>query len=168
MTSTMPGRPGPDESNLDGHLSDVIPFPRNTHRPDDGSVVSAGDTIDARPEDTPDTHFEVELDPEPVPGGAVVDLPPARQPVLSTREGHHPIIPAGLRGWANAKATLMDAARRAGHVLGYHAVRSPWYALQTAGWAIVGVFRLAGRQLRWWWVAEQHALRQHAANTDDR
>ena len=89
MTSTMPGRPGPDESNLDGHLSDVIPFPRTAHHPtDDVPVVSAGDTIDAPPQDTtPDTHFEVELDPEPVPGGAVVDLPPAARPVLSTREG---------------------------------------------------------------------------------
>src|SRR6202000_2889556 len=52
-------------------------------------------------------------------------------------------------------------------VVAFHAVRAPWYALQTCWWASVGVVRLVGRQLRWWWVTEQYGLRQRAANSDD-
>lgn len=50
-------------------------------------------------------------------------------------------------------------ATRTGHRLAYHAVRAPWYTLLAAFWALIGAARLIGRQLAWWWLLEQHALR---------
>jgi DNA segregation ATPase FtsK/SpoIIIE, S-DNA-T family len=32
---------------------------------------------------------------------------------------------------------------------------------------VIGLFRLAGRQIRWWWLSEQYGLRQHAADDND-
>lgn len=116
---------------------------------------------------SPDTHFEVELDEEPQPGGAVVDLP-AGGPVVSTSEGgRRAVIPSALRGWANIKFTIRYWVGYGVHVADYHAVRSPWYALQVCWWALVGAVRLPGRQVRWWWVTEQWSLRQSVATAND-
>ncbi|GAB3982334.1 cell division protein FtsK [Plantactinospora veratri] len=108
-----------------------------------------------------DTHFEATLDDAPAPGGALVDVPPAGP------SGRRPIIPTALRGWANLRASVRDAAGLAAYRVGWHAARSPWYAMQAAFWATVGTFRLAGRQLRWWWLSEQTGLRQAAADAGD-
>lgn len=117
--------------------------------------------------DTADGHFEVELDPEPEPGGAPVN-PPGGLPVVGSEEGQRrPIIPSAWQGWPNIRTTVRHGVDYAAHVAAYHAVRAPWYAIQAAWWASVGVARLVGRQVRWWWVSEQHALRQHAAASDD-
>src|SRR5207247_2266810 len=63
-----------------------------------------------------------------------------------------PIIPASLRGWANVKKTVKRTVGRTGHRLAAHGVRLlPVYVPQVAFWAVVGVFRLAGRQIGWWW-----------------
>jgi S-DNA-T family DNA segregation ATPase FtsK/SpoIIIE len=109
-----------------------------------------------------ETSFEIALDDEPEP---------ARDPVyvdLVTRDHERrPVIPAALRGAANAKAAARSAAGRAGHTIAYHAVRTPLYVVLAAFWAVVGVGRLAWRQLRWWWVSEQHTLRQGAASRGD-
>lgn len=109
-----------------------------------------------------DTSFEIDLDDEPEP---------TREPVyvdLVTKEHERrPVIPAALRGAANAKAAGRRAAGRAGHTVAYHAVRAPLYVVLAVFWAVVGVGRLAWLQLRWWWVSEQHTLRQSAAARDD-
>lgn len=131
--------------------------PLDTPDPDDHRPVDG--TADV-------THFEVELDSEPQPGGGPVDRS-GDVYMESTSDGRRPVIPSSLRGWANVRSTLRYAAGRTAHIIGYHAVRSPWYAVQACWWAIVGVFRLIGRQLRWWWVAEQHELRQRVADQDD-
>ncbi|WP_170223794.1 cell division protein FtsK, partial [Nonomuraea turkmeniaca] len=81
-------------------------------------------------------------------------------------EKRRPIIPTGLR-WGNLPATVRRTAGRVAYVAGFHAVRAPWYALQALWWAIVGVPKLAGRQLRWWWVNEQYTLLQQAATDND-
>jgi S-DNA-T family DNA segregation ATPase FtsK/SpoIIIE len=108
----------------------------------------------------PDTHYEVVLDDEPARDAVPVQTPePAGE--------RHPIIPAELRGWANIKATVQHTTGRWAHQVGYHAVRAPRYAMLGCFWASVGVFRLIGSHLRWWWVSEQYALRQGAADRDD-
>ncbi|GGM34800.1 hypothetical protein GCM10012275_02550 [Longimycelium tulufanense] len=165
MSTTTPvATPDPDEPQ-DPTGGRVLDFPGSMRSPN-------GTETDTPPAGGVDggSHFEVELDPEPQPGGAPVDTPgatltDARQG--NTSDGRRPVIPVALQGWANIKATLYDAARQVGHLAGYHAVRMPWYAVQMCWWAVVGAFRLVIRQLRWWWVTEQHALRQRAASADD-
>jgi S-DNA-T family DNA segregation ATPase FtsK/SpoIIIE len=58
---------------------------------------------------------------------------------------------------------LVWAAKDAGYVLGYHAVRSPKYAAKASVYAPVGFFRATGKLLQWA-SAEQGnwALRQRA------
>lgn len=112
-----------------------------------------------------DQSFEVDLD-EPD------DMPPAQhRPVyvdaVSVESDTLPIIPAALRTVGNIKATARRTAARQAHIAGFHAVRLPVYVPLSLFWSVVGVFRLTGRQLSWWWVAEQHPLRQEAAKTGD-
>lgn len=107
------------------------------------------------------THFDMPLDETPQRGGMLVDPPPVAQ------GSRRPIIPPGWSGWVNIKHSMRQTAELAGYRAGFHAVRAPWYAAQGAFWATVGAFRLTGRQLRWWWVAEQTGLRQAAADAND-
>lgn len=87
--------------------------------------------------------------------------------VPTGRDGREPIIPAAYRP-ENIKATVRLAVQRALHIAGFHAVRIPIYAAKTAFWGAVGGFRLINRQLRWWWVTEQHGLRQQVASSGDK
>lgn len=110
-----------------------------------------------------DTHYEVLLDDQPDPAAAAV-------PVLIDEPGRddwNPVLPPGLRSRADIQAAAARIAGRWAHVAGYHTVRSPRYALLCGAWGTVGVFRLGGRQLRWWWVAEQNPLRHEAANRNE-
>jgi S-DNA-T family DNA segregation ATPase FtsK/SpoIIIE len=136
-------------------------------RPADTGGTAVPADAPAPPEDAAgsrDTSYEVVLD-EPDPGSA-----PAGQPITSaTVEGDdpapRPVIPAVLR----SRVTFEAAARRTlaqwRHICAYHAVRSPLYGLRIGVYAVAGAVRLASRQIRWWWVAEQHQLRQAAAAT---
>jgi S-DNA-T family DNA segregation ATPase FtsK/SpoIIIE len=74
-----------------------------------------------------------------------------------------PVIPPHLRGRANLRATLVLAAAQNWHRARYHGVRFPLYLVAVVVWAVIGLFRLAGRQLMWWWVIEQEGLRSQAA-----
>ncbi|MEH1017849.1 cell division protein FtsK, partial [Micromonospora sp. CPCC 206060] len=114
-----------------------------------------------RPRPAGDTHVDVTLDEVPQRGGMLVDPPPVAS------SGRRPIIPPGWSGWRNIKHSLRQAAELAAYRVGFHTVRAPWYAVQAGFWATAGLFRLTGRQLRWWWVAEQTGLRQAAANAGD-
>ncbi|RZU48861.1 hypothetical protein EV385_0590 [Krasilnikovia cinnamomea] len=115
----------------------------------------------ARTTRRPETHFEVTLDEQPQRGGQPVDPPPV------DASGLRPIVPANWRGWVNIRHSLADLATLTGYRAAFHVVRAPWYLLLTVFWSLVGVFRLANRQLRWWWVAEQYGLRQGAADAND-
>jgi hypothetical protein len=88
-------------------------------------------------------------------------------PVPAALSGPRPIIPVGWSTWANIKHTVFSRLRLVGYHLGFHGLRSPWYAAQAAFWATVGAFRLVNRQRRWWWLTEQRGLRQHAADAGD-
>lgn len=107
------------------------------------------------------THFEVALDAEPQRGGDPVDPPPAAS------GGRMPIVPVGWNTWPNIKHSAKQAAVIGAYRAGFHALRSPWYALLASFWSIVGAFRLLGRQIKWWWVSEQYGLRQAAADAND-
>ncbi|GIH27936.1 cell division protein FtsK [Acrocarpospora phusangensis] len=113
-----------------------------------------------------DTGFEVAFDDiDEVTGPVPVDSPHGAA-VLPVADNRPPIIPDGLRS-GNRLHTLKGRARQYGYVAGFHAVRSPWYAVQALWWALVGLVRLIGRQLSWWWVAETYPLVQQAARDND-
>lgn len=114
-----------------------------------------------RPSGDEATHFDVALDEEPALGGGPVDVPPV------SPSGRKPVVPPSLAGWANIKAALRDGLAVTAYRAGFHGLRSPWYATQASFWAVVGVVRLVDRQRRWWWVTEQAALRQAAADAGD-
>ncbi|GAA3180580.1 hypothetical protein [Nonomuraea roseoviolacea] len=164
----------PNQSNLNGatvvdldtardsRTTTTQPLTPPTQAPEDDPAPVARRT-NAR-----DTSYEIELDEAP-PADTMpipVDLPDSATPASAPVEGRRPIIPDSLHR-ANLAATLRAAAARWAYVAGFHAVRSPWYAVQVAFWATIGVFRLVGRQLRWWWVNEQYVLLQQAASDND-
>ena len=109
-----------------------------------------------------DTHYEIALDDDPEP-----TRDPVYVDVVVKDTDLRPIIPAQWRGTDNIRATVKRNTAVTAHRLGYHAIRSPWYALLASSWAIVGAGRLTRAQLRWWWVAEQSPLRQQAATAGD-
>lgn len=108
-----------------------------------------------------DMHYSTDIDDEPSPGGMPVDPPPGG--VIK----RHAIIPPALRGWGVVKSTVKHRAGVAWYHLAFHGVRAPWYTLLALFWGTVGLFRLAGRQLRWWWLTEVDGLKQHAADDAD-
>jgi DNA segregation ATPase FtsK/SpoIIIE, S-DNA-T family len=119
--------------------------------------------VDSRPEGQFETHLDVALDEEqPAPRQAVfVDA-------VVKQDTRLPIIPASLRGRDNLKSTAKYHAGRTGHRIGYHAVRAvPVYLPKASFWAVIGVFRLAGRVLRWWWDPEMSGLLSEAAGQGD-
>src|ERR1700744_342498 len=100
-----------------------------------------------------DIHYEVALDPEPLPVvPELVDPVPSGPALL-------PVIPAHLQSVAGIKAAAARQVQLHGHRARYHAVRSPRYLLLAVLYALAGAARLVARQLRWWWVLEQHELR---------
>lgn len=109
-----------------------------------------------------DMHLDIPLDDEvPAPRAPVyVD-------VVARRDERAPIVPASWRGRANIAASLRYHGGRTAHRAGYHAARSPRYVLLSAFWAMVGVFRLLGRQISWWWHPELTGMLQLAANAGD-
>jgi len=78
-----------------------------------------------------------------------------------------PVIPASVATKDARRATVARLAGRHWHAARYHGARSPWYALLTAAWALLGVVRIVGRLIHWWWVTEQHALRSKAVAAGD-
>jgi S-DNA-T family DNA segregation ATPase FtsK/SpoIIIE len=143
--------PNPDPENFDWTAAEVDLG--------DGNVVDLDAERTRRAETT--THFDVSLDESPVRGGQPVDV------AAVGPSGRRPIVPANWSTWPNVRHSLAQAAEVTAYRAGFHALRSPWYATLATFWAIVGVFRLTGRQLKWWWVTEQYTLRQAAADAND-
>ena len=109
-----------------------------------------------------DTSYEIELDERPqVPAAPVyADISPPEGARL-------PIIPAHLQSLDGIKAAGKRHAGRQAHRAGYHGVRAPKYLLLALWWAVIGVFRLAGRQIYWWQHLEAHSLRSLAVAAGD-
>ncbi|HEV2087376.1 MAG TPA: hypothetical protein VGR21_03580, partial [Cryptosporangiaceae bacterium] len=105
--------------------------------------------------------------------GRAVDLPDDPRTLYGTVTRIHdheraPIVPAWLRNPAQRRQFVGWALGYAGYVVRFHTLRAPKYAVLAVFWAIVGAFRIVGRQIRWWWVIEQHGLRQAAATRNDK
>lgn len=167
-----------------------FPTPRRPDTPRDTEADTDPDTwVDTDPDTeqdiAPDTavdiradigagsasHFDVDLDvdvdPSEGPRRSVPVLAGDAPVIGTTGPGRLPVVPSEWAGWDNIKLTLWYYADLTRYRAAYHAIRTPKYALLASFWAVVGVFRLIGRQLKWWWVLEQHGLRQHAADTND-
>ena len=113
------------------------------------------------PQPTSDTSFEVELDDMPAPAApALVDIPSGGTLLL-------PVIPEQWRGMPNIRRELARQRAKHWHKVRYHGLRSPGYLVKAIFWGMVGVFALAGRQLRWWWWMEGHYLLSQAAASGD-
>jgi len=90
----------------------------------------------------------------------VSDGAAARKPVIPShlREGD------GLAGLVRGvRRHLAHLAARHGHAAAYHGIRSPGYITLTVAWAVVGVFRILGRILRWWHATDLYQLEHQAA-----
>jgi S-DNA-T family DNA segregation ATPase FtsK/SpoIIIE len=123
--------------------------------------LDAARTRKQNPDTANESHFDVPVDEEPQPGGMLVDPPAADV------KGRQPIVPLGLSTFGAIKSTVKYGVGVGWYHARFHGLRAPWYAVQAAFWATVGVFVLIGRQIRWWWVAEQTGLRQKAADDKD-
>ena len=154
----VPQNPIPDDFDWQAREAEVLDLnDARTRRTTPSPAAGGGGTS----EPTSDTHFEIALDDVPQAGGTPVDPPVARP------DGRRDIVPSNWSNWANIKTSLKDAASLYGYRAGFHGVRIPWYCLQGLFWAVVGVFRLVGRHITWWWVSEQYGLRQAAADSND-
>jgi hypothetical protein len=79
-----------------------------------------------------------------------------------------PIIPANLRTLTGIKKTAKNAGQVAGYRAGYHGLRLPLlYVPLALFWSVIGVGKLVGRQLKWWWHPELSGLLQEAASKGD-
>lgn len=78
-----------------------------------------------------------------------------------------PIIPAHLRTVQGVKTATKTAVGRTAYRAGAHGIRSPLYLVLAVWWSVIGVFRLFGRQLRWWWHPELSTMLQHAASKNE-
>jgi S-DNA-T family DNA segregation ATPase FtsK/SpoIIIE len=110
-----------------------------------------------------ETHLDIALDDE---------VPEPRDPVfvdVVTKDHEiRPIIPANFRTREGATAWAKSQAQLLGARIGYHAVRLPFLYLPLAlFWSVIGLFRLIGRQISWWWHPELSTLTREAARTAD-
>jgi hypothetical protein len=135
----------------------------------DGELIpfrSRKDKDDDAEPDVVDTSYEVALDDEPegelepVHDGEAV----ARLPLDGERR---PVFPAWARSVEVAKSEAVRVGDVALHHGAFHVLRSPWYLVKAAWWAIWGLFVMLDRVRRWWWVTEQAYLRSQAVVAGD-
>lgn len=129
-------------------------------RRDETAPASVGAASDVS-EYSSDTSYEIVLDDAPPSKPILVDPAPVKDVVLK------PVIPEHLQTWAGIKSTATRFGKRQWHRFKVHSVRCPWYAVLAVFWSVVGLGKLAWRQLRWWWVAENNQLRNKAIEQND-
>jgi S-DNA-T family DNA segregation ATPase FtsK/SpoIIIE len=155
----VPHNPTPDD--FDWHAREAEVLDLDTARTRRTTPTGGGGTSTPTPDTTSDTHYEAVLDDTPTVGGAPVDPPAARS------DGQRDIVPSNWSNWPNIKTSLKNAAKITAYRTGFHGIRVPLYAAEGLFWGVVGLFKLIGRQIKWWWVTEQYGLRQAAADTND-
>lgn len=122
---------------------------RNPGDDHDAEVIEVAPTIVGRPVDPPDEHPNVFVT------------------VTSRTDSRLPIVPAWMR---NAEQRAQFARWAIGYIWYWgraHAWRSPKYATKAAVWSPVGVLRLAGRQIAWWWDRSGFQVEQTAVTNND-
>jgi len=116
--------------------------------------------VSSEPESPP-----VPPDDDSFPAEAAETSDPAERKVIYasiTAVGERrPIWPVPLQR-ANIRGTVEQFAGLTWYRTRYHGLRSLWYLIAHAAWAIVGVVRLAIRQVHWAWLVEAHELRTDA------
>lgn len=128
-----------------------------------GGLVVAGQGRDYDAESLP-------VDVEKV--GAPVDPPDERPSVFvtvttRTASGRRPIVPAWMRNAQQRAQFVRWALDFLWYAARFHAWHSPMYAGRALVWAPVGVARLAGRQVAWWWDTTAFRVEQAAVDKDD-
>lgn len=114
-----------------------------------------------------DTSFDVELDPDADDPSAPVAAPVFHAPAVLGEETRMAILPPALRSVAAFKAETRRTLDRWWHQIRFHGVRSPMYLAVGSFFAVKGVFVIAGKQGRWWWLSESEALRRAAGDNND-
>ena len=131
----------------------------------DGELIPFPGRKDDEP-DTIDTSYEVSLDDEP--DGEAEPVHDGEAVALLPLDGERrPVLPAWARSLEVAKAEGARVGTALAHHGTFHALRSPWYLVKAAGWALWGVIVLLDRVRRWWWVTEQAYLRSQAVVAGD-
>ena len=109
-----------------------------------------------------------------VPAEPGTEIEPAARPAVAVYQDitrvpgeRLPVIPPQWRGRTNVKASLALVGAQQWHRARYHGLRSPVYLVLAVVWAIVGLVRLAARQVAWWWMAEAHPLKSEAVIAGD-
>jgi S-DNA-T family DNA segregation ATPase FtsK/SpoIIIE len=110
---------------------------------------------------------------EPVRYGGPVDPPDEPRTlygtILSTRDhNREPLVAAWLRNHDQRIQVAKAGSGYAAYLAAKHALKSPKYGVKTLYWALLGVFVLTGKLLRWANDTEHKwALMQHAASHND-
>jgi hypothetical protein len=113
-----------------------------------------------------DVSFEIALDDAPDALPVPVDAPgsAALVPVDHPRP---PLIPSHFKSLHGLRRSAAKALALAWYRFWWHALRSPRYLLEATMWAVVGLVRVIGMQVSWWWVAEMEGTRSHLAAKKD-
>jgi hypothetical protein len=142
----------------DGQNAEIVPIQPEQEQP----VPAAPEVPVVLPAVRADTSYEIELDERPAAAAA-----PVYVDITAAAGTLHPVVPEHLRSLRGIKAAGRRHATRHAHRVAYHGIRSPRYLLLAVFWAVVGIFRLIGRQIAWWHLLEQHGLRSQAAADGD-
>jgi S-DNA-T family DNA segregation ATPase FtsK/SpoIIIE len=115
-----------------------------------------------------DTSFEVTLD-DTTTGADTrpVPAPAFASPAVLGTETRMPVLPPALRSRAAFRAEARRVLGRWWHQVRYHGLRSPAYLAAGSWFAAKGVFVIAGKQMRWWWLSESEGLRRAAGDAND-
>ena len=127
-------------------------------------VVPLHPARDAPAPDAPEVLPAIRGEVEP---GAPASGTPVYADLTRVPGERRPVIPASLAGLDNIRATVALAGAQQWHRTRYHGLRLPVYLALVLAWAVVGIFRVLGRQVRWWWHLEAHGLRSQAAADGD-
>ncbi len=105
-----------------------------------------------------------------VPDSATVDRAPGKALAVyadvTQPAGRRDIVPVQFQR-ANIKGTLQFHAALSWHRARFHGLRLVFYVIAMLAWSVVGIVRLATRQVRWWWLTESHELRSKAVIDGD-
>ena len=126
---------------------------------DGHNAEGSGHNAEVVPLRASDIHYEAALDQLPEAGTEPALVGEAE---AETEDDWRPAVPHWMR-----PDSLRYYRARAVHGSAVHTLHSPEYLVKTVVYGICGVFKLARRQICWWWVLEQHELRSLAAAAGD-
>jgi S-DNA-T family DNA segregation ATPase FtsK/SpoIIIE len=120
-------------------MTDTLPETNGSQPVPPGTVVTATPV----PADEVEPEMRAEsAQPEPVKA-TYADVSP-------TEGALRPVIPENWQTLDGIKAELRRHLHRHWHRARYHGVRSPWYALKTTTYAVLGSVYLVGHIIAWW------------------